>query len=1421
MFASFAQAKPGAAPVHNPFAPVPSKGGETNPFAGFSAGSFKQTKSTKNNPFQSNDDGSLNDGSLGGKQKGKRGRSDGFAKTSHTKDKEGHAKPRHRDADRRNGFLAVQKPDYQGSGRATSPLGESSDAANDVTVVPYNPADPLARKVYERLRQDGISPPSWPSQPGNPNHKQAMARFREQYETYRKKVRVSLTKAGLIDDPEKRKALSDAIEFKGICEDMCPEFEKITRITELDVVHAEKDPRTTYANTSIMVKKLARSAAGQEAPLPMDVRSVPSLRRTLDYLLDDLLRNDDNLPIVHGFLWDRTRALRRDFSFFSSLTPEETKTQVYVLENIARFHVTSLHLLSQEGKAPEDFVEQQELEQLGKALLSLRDVYDDCGEQGIECENESEFRAYYLLFHARDPSILETLQRQWKSRHWRDSDHVRTAVSLVEALQDTHDFHGPLKAGPSLAASAAFQAYFRIVQDPQVSYTMACFAECHFPQLRRSILQIMKRALSRPKDTAKDVTAAALNEFLQFDTVQQAIDFAELHNMKFESNPEAPSDVERRILILDGRRPLPHRRLQHQYSHKMVERKRSCRPLPEVIHRTVFEYADAGPQTNGLGAEESLFVQDDDGFQPQQAKQPLSLGGFATAASAASAGNGNSSNGGGGPFQNSSSLPSSLNSGLDVAQASKSNPFGTTSSLQANSTVHNPFAPASTGSNNTASNTFASTASPFSSFLAPRKDGEGKTGAGFFGTVSQTSNKPFAAAPAESSTTKSPFGDQKNASQNTSLAAQSMFAHPNGNQAAATTTTTETPAIDAPFGGGKAATNLSLSMPPPPIPHSKSQSNPSSASSTTTSQVEPTTTSSATFFPVQQQSTSILGQSSTPTATLGAGPLNLTKPNDADADAAATATCSSSETPAFSGALKFSTGFATNAPSSRENSPPSMAKSEPALAAGQQAPVPNTTAATTTPSAGASSASDSAQTTVPPVSSFLNAGPSTITTSPTPEPPPAPPRDLMGDFTRWFVQGDNGLLDEFQTYLIDEILGKTFATFQKESAEKRRKEEEDRINQEVNRFRRYNLSLKYFYRWKQNARDKRLSALRRSGRDQLRAFYMAQHAAERKAKQEMAKKAAKRRAELASVNRPGEFMDMLKHKMNGGQTRQASLPRGVALSSVASERDGVDSVVRQELSRSRSVSNASSNRSGDSLPGSLNRKVGAKTRALREMYLGKPGGFRRSLPSISSRDSDSSCAKNGRPTSNASARWRLKAMGIEQLPDGTAVPESMARDMRSRPSYYSSLVLGSTLGESSSRRASISGGASRTVDSPIRKMGIPTVDDGLARNKRKRTWEEGEKEGEGEDDGDHDEEEDEERGGAKEKNTGTLATCGRSKHKRMMSDAEKLTHELKAIRQELEEGREWFRSQNERLRSESRGPEMQMARFDDSIGHGV
>jgi hypothetical protein len=121
-------------------------------------------------------------------------------------------------------------------------------------------------------------------------------------------------------------------------------------------------------------------------------------------------------------------------------------------------------------------------------------------------------------------------------------------------------------------------------------------------------LAAIKKGLARPREGSKDVTAAVLNKFLRFDTVQQAIDFAELHDIEFGQCEEDPSNINLQYAKLDSRGSLPHHRLQHQFSHTLVEKKRGSRRLPDLIHETIHEDKNfSKPTTNGSG-EGSLFV---------------------------------------------------------------------------------------------------------------------------------------------------------------------------------------------------------------------------------------------------------------------------------------------------------------------------------------------------------------------------------------------------------------------------------------------------------------------------------------------------------------------------------------------------------------------------------------------------------------------------------------------------------------------------------------------------------------------------------------------------------------------------------------------------------------------------------------------
>ena len=72
-----------------------------------------------------------------------------------------------------------------------------------------------------------------------------------------------------------------------------------------------------------MVKKFRRAAAGIEEQLPSDLRTPQVLSQTCDYLFNDIVANAPELGRVHHFVWDRTRAIRNDFTILQVSSPED------------------------------------------------------------------------------------------------------------------------------------------------------------------------------------------------------------------------------------------------------------------------------------------------------------------------------------------------------------------------------------------------------------------------------------------------------------------------------------------------------------------------------------------------------------------------------------------------------------------------------------------------------------------------------------------------------------------------------------------------------------------------------------------------------------------------------------------------------------------------------------------------------------------------------------------------------------------------------------------------------------------------------------------------------------------------------------------------------------------------------------------
>ncbi|KAI0100728.1 hypothetical protein GGR51DRAFT_531465 [Nemania sp. FL0031] len=1067
----------------------------------------------------------------------------------------------------------------------------------------------FATQIEQQLARDRIRPPQWPANPGSHAQRQAMETFRESYKAYREKARKSLIRAGLIDDPDRRRTLQQALDFRGISEEMCPEWEKITRIVEYDVRNPEKAPDNSgdlVAIPSLMVKRLARSAAGQDAPLPMDVRSFATLRTTLDYLIDDLIPDDSLLPSKHNFLWDRTRAIRIDLSVQKyNMTPDERTDLIYCLETIARFHVTALHLLSQEGFAAEDFSEQQEIEQLGKTLISLKEVYDDCVEQGIQCVNEAEFRGYYIIFNARNPAIKETVEG-WGTRLW-DTDGIRTAMCLVESLQNTWTLQGPLNPhAPTELALGAAAIFFSIVSSPQISYTMACFAEIHFNAVRKSMLQIIRKSYSRPRDGPKDITPAFLKERLRFDTEDEAVDFAQKHGIVFGH------DGAQRYAILNSRHSIEDPRIRHAFSWSIVEQKRSGRPLPDIIHETVYqedEEDDLGIASQG----ESLFVSDT-GDTYTDTPEGYSHDGEIDGISSTS------------PSSPPVTMkPQSPNKAYDSLQPQSTN---SSAFSNTNQPPQIPKPPVTTNS------IFGSTQT---------RDSNVQTTSTIF---SQPTPSPFG--------TKSTFPGNSSGSQApvdvpTLLPSQDSSA--SNNTPSAPSNGTAPPSI---FSFLNESRNISSK----PVGNQLRLDSPAG---------QPLFSPSETRDKLRQGEAGKPPTISSDLLESSRGPIQAQNPNI------------SNSRPLFEPAPQTLSPINDNTPSLDPK--PSIFLPQPnpsALVSGQGQIPPKEPASTLRPSF---------------LSRLEQGGINTLQTTPSAAPTTMTPvKDPMGDFTRWFVLADKGLMqDELEAFAVEHVLRKTWEDFKAAEEERIRREEDEKSWAEALAYRRRSLEVTFFYRWREIARKRRVVKRIQLEKEKARQWNSLQSVKKREAaearKREAAIQEAKELVEKRTKEHAQKVMKMRESTQSHQSLEEALLATGVfrgvrderAAARHAARDDNVDpesEMLPAEQLRLRSENQRRRRRGLPPLrryPEAKAYKEGSKTAMLRSVASGtgrdslsmSTGSLRNSTFSSSYR---SSLGFNQNRVSKSQSNitdpyWRMKANGLVQMPNGEYLHESLALPM--------------------------------------------------------------------------------------------------------------------------------------------------------------
>jgi hypothetical protein len=317
---------------------------------------------------------------------------------------------------------------------------------------------------------------------------------------------------------------------------------------------------------------------------------------------------------VHNFLWDRTRAIRNDFSIQQLSKAPDLRIAIECLERIARFHILSLHQIG--GKPaphPADYNWQQDREQLDKTLLSLMQFYSKARD-GYRSKNEAEFRAYSIIFQIQNPiADLEDRMHDWPRELYTDP-RVLTAVKIYTAASDFASLRGPLQpAARQPWAKQNFDRFWKLISSKQVSYLMACVAEIQFNHVRRGILRAVWQSY-RPggPNTIQDWTLKDLSRALRFPKEADTQNFVQQHGFTVGTRADGTRFWDLTSIV--GRQfPAPIAPLPDQtFSHDPVEKKRYGRTFSAVIDGTAIKDAQRDEPMSEAEEEESLFVSDEE-----------------------------------------------------------------------------------------------------------------------------------------------------------------------------------------------------------------------------------------------------------------------------------------------------------------------------------------------------------------------------------------------------------------------------------------------------------------------------------------------------------------------------------------------------------------------------------------------------------------------------------------------------------------------------------------------------------------------------------------------------------------------------------------------------------------------------------------
>jgi hypothetical protein len=292
--------------------------------------------------------------------------------------------------------------------------------------------------------------------------------------------------------------------------------------------------------------------------------------------------DSDDFDFLHSWIWDRTRAVRKDLRTQRIEAKSDINILLTCLERSARFFLLSAHQMARTKK--DDYSHQQDIEQLNQTFMSLNERYKDNERINLPSENESEFYAYRLILaplfnESQFENDLHTLRPDL-----RNNPRVKSAVEIYRAIRAT--IFDKNKAFAS--AQGNWKRLWDMIKSPRVSYLMACAAEIAFERVRHNIIDTIWHAyrygnVSNPQ-TVITWTVPNLRNALGYDKDSEAVQLCEAYGFEFRSVDGGPVflDVSKKGFQKTSLPPLQDGKPQ-VFSQGMVEQKRKDRAFSAIV----------------------------------------------------------------------------------------------------------------------------------------------------------------------------------------------------------------------------------------------------------------------------------------------------------------------------------------------------------------------------------------------------------------------------------------------------------------------------------------------------------------------------------------------------------------------------------------------------------------------------------------------------------------------------------------------------------------------------------------------------------------------------------------------------------------------------------------------------------------------